>query len=121
MVEKLLAVEEESSAGLVAAETVQQLDGLPAFEAEEFFDHGTVEDGDREPAEFLDDAGKVKQPKGLRGQGGFPYLLYVTTQLCGMGFFQGVKSPMIISIIEGEAQFRALLYSPKPRPREREF
>ena len=53
--------------------------------------HGTVEDGDREPAEFLDDAGKVKQPKGLRGQGGFPYLLYVTTQLCGMGVFRGLK------------------------------
>ena len=69
LVEKLLAVEEESSAGLVAAEAVQQLDGLSAFEPEEFFDHGTVEDGDREPAEFLDDAGKVKQPKGLRRQG----------------------------------------------------
>ena len=65
--------DEESSAGLVAAEAVEQLDGLPAFEVEEFFDHGTVEDGDREPAEFLDDAGKVKQPKGLRRQRGFPY------------------------------------------------
>ena len=59
-----------------------------AFEAEEFFDHGAVEDGDRELAEFVDDAGKVKQPKGLRGQGGFPYLLHVTTQLCGMGVFR---------------------------------
>ena len=55
--------------GLLAAEAVQQLDGLSAFEPEEFFDHGTVEDGDRELAEFLDDAGKVKQPKGLRRQG----------------------------------------------------
>ena len=44
------SVDEESSAGLVAAEAVEQLDGLSAFEAEEFFDHGTVEDGDREPA-----------------------------------------------------------------------
>ena len=43
--------------------------------AEEFFDHSTVEDGDLEPAEFVDDAGKVKQPKGLRRQGAFPYLL----------------------------------------------
>ena len=86
LLDQLLAVEEESSAGLVAAEAVEQLDGLPAFEAEEFFDHGTVEDRDFEPAEFLDDAGKVKQPKGLWGQGGFPYLLHVTTQLCGMGF-----------------------------------
>ena len=101
--------------------TVQQLDGLPAFEAEEFFDHGTVEDGDREPAEFLDDAGNMKQPKGLRRQGGFPYLLYVTAQLCGLRFSRGVQSPMIITIIEGETRFRALLYSPKPRPREREF
>ena len=89
LVEKLLAVEEESSAGLVAAEAVQQLDGLSAFEAEEFFDHGTVEDGDRGSAEFLDDAGKMKQPKGLRRQGGFPYLLHVTTQLCGMEFSWG--------------------------------
>ena len=71
LLDQLLAVDEESSAGLVAAEAVEQLDGLPAFEAEEFFDHGTVEDGDREPAEFLDDAGKVKQPKGLRRQGAF--------------------------------------------------
>ena len=36
LLDQLLAVDEESSAGLVAAETVQQLDGLPAFEAEEF-------------------------------------------------------------------------------------
>ena len=121
MLDQLLAVEEESSAGLVAAEAVEQLDGLSAFEAEEFFDHGAVEDRDREPAEFLDDAWKVKQPKGLRRQGGFPYLLYVTTQLCGMRFSWGLKYPMIISIIKGEMRFRALLYSPKPRPREREF
>ena len=86
LLDQLLAVDEENSAGLVAAEAVQQLDGLPAFEAEEFFDHGTVEDGDREPAEFLDDAGKVKQPKGLRRQGGFPYFLHVTAQLCGLRF-----------------------------------
>ena len=74
LVEKLLAVDEESSAGLVAAEAVQQLDGLSAFEAEEFFDHGAVEDGDREPAEFLDNAGNMKQPKGLWGQGGLSLL-----------------------------------------------
>ena len=72
-------------------------------------------------SEFLDDAGKVKQPKGLRRQRGFPYLLYVTTQLCGMRFFRGLENPMIIPIIEGETRFRKLLYSPKPRPREREF
>ena len=83
MLDQLLAVHEESSAGLVAAEAVQQLDGLPVFEAEEFFDRCTVED--RELAELLYNAGKVKQPKGLWGQGGFPYLLHVTTQLCGMG------------------------------------
>ena len=64
MLDQLLAVEEEGFAGLVAAEAVEQLDGLAAFEAEELFDHGTVEDGDREPAEFLDDAGKVKQLRG---------------------------------------------------------
>ena len=91
LLDQLLAVEEEGFAGLVAAEAVEQLDGLAAFEAEELFDHGTVEDGDREPAEFLDDAGKVKQLKGLRRQGGFPYLLYVTTQLCGMGVFRGLE------------------------------
>ena len=45
-----------------------------AFEAEEFFDHGTVEDGDRESADFLDDAEKVKQSKGLRRQGGLSLL-----------------------------------------------
>ena len=101
MLDQLLAVDEEGSAGLVAAEAVQQLDGLPAFEAEEFFDHGAVEDRDRESAEFLDDTGKMKQPKGLWGQGGFPYLLYVTTQLCGMGVFRGVKYPMIIHIMVG--------------------
>ena len=60
--------------------------GRTVGELEEFFDHGTGEDGDLEPAEFLDDAGKVKQPKRLRRQGGFLYLLYVTTQLCGMRF-----------------------------------
>ena len=47
---------------------------------------GIRNDRDLESAEFLDDAGKVKQPKWLRRQGGFPYLLYVTTQLCGMEF-----------------------------------
>ena len=62
-----------------------------AFEAEEFFDHGAVEDRNLESAEFLDDAGKVKQPKGLWRQGGFPYLLHVTTQLCGMGVFRGLE------------------------------
>ena len=91
LLDQLLAVEEESSATLVAAEAVQQLDGLPAFEAEEFFDHGTVEDGDFEPAELLDNAGNMKQPKGCGGMGGFPYLLHVTAQLCGMEFFRGVK------------------------------
>ena len=90
LLDELLAVDEEGFAGLVAAEAVQQLDGLPAFEAEELFDGGAVENGDLEPAEFLDDAGKVKQPKGLWGQGGFPYLLHVTTQLCGMRFSRGV-------------------------------
>ena len=105
LLDELLAVEEESFAGLVAAEAVQQLDGLPAFEAEEIFDHGAVEDGDFEQAEFLDNAGKVKQPMGLWGQGGFPYLLHVTTQLCGMEFSWGLKYPMIIPLIEGARPF----------------
>ena len=81
MLEKLLAVEEESFAGLVAAEAVQQLDGLPAFEAEEFFDHGAVEDGDLEPAEFVDNAGKV-QPKGLWGRGGAFLTCYTLPHSC---------------------------------------
>ena len=58
LLDQLLAVDEESFARLVAAEAVRQPDGLPAFEAEEFFDGGAVENGDREPTEFLDDAGK---------------------------------------------------------------
>ena len=33
LLDQLLAVDEESSAGLIAAEAVQQLAGLPAFEA----------------------------------------------------------------------------------------
>ena len=82
LLEKLLAVDEESFAGLVAAEAVEQLDGLAAFEDEEFFDHGTVEDGDREPAEFLDDAGKVKQLKGLRRQGGAFLTCYTLPHSC---------------------------------------
>ena len=72
MLDQLLAVDEESSADLVAAEAVQQLDGLPVFEAEEFFDRCTVED--RELAELLDNAGKVKQPKGVVGAGGLSLL-----------------------------------------------
>ena len=100
---------------------VQQLDGLPAFEAEEFFDGGAVENGDREPAEFLDDAGKVKQPKGLWGQGELPLLAIRYRTVVRNGAFRGLEYPMIIPVIEGETRFRALLYSPKPRPREREF
>ena len=74
LVEKLLAVDEESSAGLVAAEAVQQLDGLSAFEGRRVFRSRRGRGrGLREPAEFLDNAGKVKQPKGLGRQGGgFP-------------------------------------------------
>ena len=121
MLDQLLPVEEESSAGLVAAEAVEQLDGLSAFEAEEFFDHGTVEDRDLEPAEFLDDAGKVKQPKGLRRQGGLSLLATRYHTVVRNGVFRGLEYPMIINLIEGETRFRKLLYSPKPRPREREF
>ena len=32
----------------IGSRSARQPDGLPAFEAEEFFDHGTVEDRDRE-------------------------------------------------------------------------
>ena len=93
LLDQLLAVEEESSAGLVAAEAVEQLDGLPAFEAEEFFDHGTVEDGGFEQAEFLDDAGKVKQPMGLWRQGE-PSLLSIRYRtIVRNGVFPGCKVP----------------------------
>ena len=57
-----------------------------AFEAEEFFDHGTVEDGDRESADFLNDAEKVKQPKGLRRQEGFPYCYTLPHSCAEWGF-----------------------------------
>ena len=64
-----------------------------AFEAEEFFDHGAVEDGDREPAEFVDDAGKVKQPKGLRGQGGLSLLAARYHTVVRNGVFPGAGIP----------------------------
>ena len=93
LLDQLLAVEEESSAGLVAAEAVQQLDGLSAFEAEEFFDHGTVEDGDFEQAEFLDNAGKVKQPMGLWGQRGLSLLATRYHTVVRNGVFLGAQIP----------------------------
>ena len=93
LLDQLLAVEEEGFAGLLAAEAVQQLDGLSAFEAEEFFDHGTVEDRDREQAEFLDDAGKVKQPKGLWGQGGLSLLATRYHTVVRNEVFPGCKIP----------------------------
>ena len=64
---------------------------MPAFEAEEFFDHGTVEDADLESAEFLDDAGKVKQPNGLRRQGGLSLLAIRYHTVVRNGVFRGVK------------------------------
>ena len=93
LLDQLLAVDEESSAGLVAAEAVQQLDGLAAFEAEEFFDHCAVEDGEREQAEFLDDAGNMKQPMGLWGQGGLSLLATRYHTVVRNGGFPGCKIP----------------------------
>ena len=51
------AIDEEGFAGLVAAEAVGELDGLPAFNAEEGFEGGAVEDGDLEGAELREDMG----------------------------------------------------------------
>ena len=121
LLDQLLAVDEKSSAGLVAAEAVQQLDGLPAFEAEELFDGGAVENGDRESAEFLDDAGKVKQPKGLRRQGELSLLAIRYHTVVRNGGFPGAGIPYDnVTYRRGKAVSKATVL-PKPRPREREF
>ena len=68
---------------------VQQLDGLPAFEAEELFDGDAVENGDRESAEFLDDARNMKQPMGLWEQGGSFLTPHTLPHSCAKGLFSG--------------------------------
>ena len=65
LLDQLLAIDQEGFANLIAAEAVQQLDGLPAFDAEEFFDRGAVEDGYFKQANLLEDPGNTKQPLGL--------------------------------------------------------
>ncbi len=61
LAQQLLAIDEEGFANLVAAEAVQQLDGLPAFDAEEFFDRGAVEDGNLEPTDLLGAVARIKR------------------------------------------------------------
>ena len=55
--DEIEAVDEEGFAALVAAEAVGELDGLPAFDSEQGFDRGAVEDGDSEAPELLEDVG----------------------------------------------------------------
>ena len=69
LINQRLAIHQESFASLVAAEAVEQLDSLPAFDAEEFFDRGAVEDGDLEQADLVENPGNLKQPLRLRRHG----------------------------------------------------
>ncbi len=60
--EQGIPIKQEGAAGLVAAESVQELDGAAAPDLEDGFNDGAVNDGYRELLEFVLNSGKSKQP-----------------------------------------------------------
>jgi hypothetical protein len=63
--DQLFARDQEGAAGLVAAEAVEEPDGVAAAQVQEMFKRSAVEDGGREAGELVEGGGKGAETSGV--------------------------------------------------------